>query len=199
MPNFAAMVCSLRESRNQTSTVTSRSRIYSSDDALNEDRLPLTLTMSEASHQGERVEEKGTTYPTEIPKQDSTTVVKREDPLPAVIQLPSKSPMEEQRPAPLSAQRSLTTQMESTRVSASLPRSYQKTDTARLTSVVTPRPFGSHSRGISSLPRSYTVKTCSQFIYSILMSKLLLYLCRRLSYVYLICTMYITCITQFLF
>ncbi|XP_028004845.2 LIM domain only protein 7 isoform X9 [Eptesicus fuscus] len=146
-----------RESRNQTSTITSRSRIYSSDDVLNEDKLPLTLTMSEASHQGERVEEKGTTYPAEIPKQDSTTVVKREDTLPAEIQLPSKSPTEEQRPASLSSQRSLTTQMESTRVSASLPRSYQKTDTARLTSVVTPRPFGSHSRGISSLPRSYTM------------------------------------------
>lgn len=146
-----------RESRNETSTITSRSRIYSSDDVLNEDKLPLTLTKSEASHQGERVEEKGTTYPTEIPKQDSTTVVKREDTLPAEIQLPSKSPTEEQRPASLSSQRSLTTQMESTRVSASLPRSYQKTDTARLTSVVTPRPFGSHSRGISSLPRSYTM------------------------------------------
>nr|KAF6368968.1 LIM domain 7 [Myotis myotis] len=145
-----------RESRNETSTITSRSRIYSSDDVLNEDKLPLTLTMSEASHQGERVEEKGTTFPTEIPKQDSTTVVKREDTLPAEIRLPSKSPTEEQRPASLSSQRSLTTQMESTRVSASLPRSYQKTDTARLTSVVTPRPFGSHSRGISSLPRSYT-------------------------------------------
>ncbi|ELK35750.1 LIM domain only protein 7 [Myotis davidii] len=145
-----------RESRNETSTITSRSRIYSSDDVLNEDKLPLTLTMSEASHQGERVEEKGTTFPTEIPKQDSTTVVKREDTLPAEIRLPSESPTEEQRPASLSSQRSLTTQMESTRVSASLPRSYQKTDTARLTSVVTPRPFGSHSRGISSLPRSYT-------------------------------------------
>ncbi|XP_014399565.1 PREDICTED: LIM domain only protein 7 isoform X5 [Myotis brandtii] len=147
----------LRESRNETSTITLRSRIYSSDDVLSEDKLPLTLTMSEASHQGERVEEKGTTYPTEIPKQDSTTVVKREDTLPAEIRLPSKSPTEEQRPASLSSQRSLTTQMESTRVSASLPRSYQKTDTARLTSVVTPRPFGSHSRGISSLPRSYTM------------------------------------------
>ncbi|XP_059540841.1 LIM domain only protein 7 isoform X13 [Myotis daubentonii] len=146
-----------RESRNETSTITSRSRIYSSDDVLNEDKLPLTLTMSEASHQGERVEEKGTTFPTEIPKQDSTTVVKREAPLPAEIRLPSKSPTEEQHPASLSSQRSLTTQMESTRVSASLPRSYQKTDTARLTSVVTPRPFGSHSRGISSLPRSYTM------------------------------------------
>ncbi|XP_070265027.1 LIM domain only protein 7 isoform X7 [Myotis yumanensis] len=146
-----------RESRNETSTITSRSRIYSDDDVLNEDKLPLTLTMSEPSHQGERVEEKGTTYPTEIPKQDSTTVVKREDTLPAEVRLPSKSPTEEQRPASLSSQRSLTTQMESTRVSASLPRSYQKTDTARLTSVVTPRPFGSHSRGISSLPRSYTM------------------------------------------
>uniref|UniRef100_G1P080 LIM domain 7 n=1 Tax=Myotis lucifugus TaxID=59463 RepID=G1P080_MYOLU len=146
-----------RGSRNETSTITSRSRIYSSDDVLSEDKLPLTLTMSEASHQGERVEEKGTTYPTEIPKQDSTTVVKREDTLPAEVRLPSKSPTEEQRPASLSSQRSLTTQMESTRVSASLPRSYQKTDTARLTSVVTPRPFGSHSRGISSLPRSYTM------------------------------------------
>ncbi|XP_016071920.1 PREDICTED: LIM domain only protein 7 [Miniopterus natalensis] len=146
-----------RESRNQTSTVTSSERICSSSDVLDEDKLPLTLTMSEASHQSERGEAKGTTYPTEIPKQDSTTFVKREDTLTAEIQLPSASPTEEQRPASLSSQRSLTTQMESTRVSASLPRSYQKTDTARLTSVVTPRPFGSQSRGISSLSRSYTM------------------------------------------
>lgn len=173
--------------------------MYSSDDVLNEDKLPLTLTMSETSHQGERGEEKGTTYPTEIPKQDSTTVVKREDTPAAAIRLPSKSPTEEQRPAPWSSQRSLTTPMELTRVSASLPRSYQKTDTARLTSVVTPRPFGSHSRGISSLPRSYTVKTRSQFIYSILTSKLLVHLCRSLSYVYLMCKMYITYRMQFLF
>lgn len=146
-----------RESRNQTSIVTSSERICSSSDVLDEDKLPLTLTMSEASHQSERGEAKGTTYPTEIPKQDSTTFVKREDTLTAEIQLPSASPTEEQRPASLSSQRSLTTQMESTRVSASLPRSYQKTDTARLTSVVTPRPFGSQSRGISSLSRSYTM------------------------------------------
>ncbi|KAG8137653.1 hypothetical protein E2320_004902 [Naja naja] len=43
------------------------------------------------------------------------------------------------------------------RVSASLSRSYQKADTARLTSVVTPRPFGAPMRGISSLPRSFTM------------------------------------------
>ncbi|XP_036106100.1 LIM domain only protein 7 isoform X4 [Molossus molossus] len=146
-----------RESRNQASAVTSRRRMYSYEDELNEDKLPPTLTMSEASHQSERVEEKGKTYPAEIPKQDSTTFVKREDTLTAETQLPSRSLAEEQRPASLASQPSLTTQMESTRVSASLPRSYQKSDTARLTSVVTPRPFGSQSRGISSLPRSYTM------------------------------------------
>nr|XP_058898024.1 LIM domain only protein 7 isoform X6 [Kogia breviceps] len=146
-----------RESPNQMSTVTSRRRLYSSDDGVNEEKHPPMLTMSEASSQNERVEEKGTTYPTEIPKQDSTTFAKREATITAEVQLPSKSPMEEQRPISLSSQHSLNTQMELTRVSATLPRSYQKTDAARLTSVVTPRPFGTQSRGISSLPRSYTM------------------------------------------
>ncbi|KAM8750104.1 LIM domain only protein 7 isoform 9-T9 [Acanthopagrus schlegelii] len=39
------------------------------------------------------------------------------------------------------------------RVSASLPRSYQRSDSARLTSVVTPRPFGTQPSRLSSLPR----------------------------------------------
>ncbi|KAM4699830.1 LIM domain only protein 7 isoform 2-T2 [Discoglossus pictus] len=43
------------------------------------------------------------------------------------------------------------------RVSASLPRSYQKTDTSRLSSVITPRPFGIQSKGITPLPRSFTL------------------------------------------
>ncbi|XP_044783163.2 LIM domain only protein 7 isoform X11 [Bubalus bubalis] len=146
-----------RESQNQMSTVMSRRRLYSFDDGLNEEKLPPVLPMPEAYSQSERVEEKGATYPTEIPKQDSTTFVKREATLTAEVQFPSRSPVEEQRPASLLSQHSLNTQMESTRVSATLPRSYQKTDAARLTSVVTPRPFGSQSRGISSLPRSYTM------------------------------------------
>ncbi|XP_068840394.1 LIM domain only protein 7 [Capricornis sumatraensis] len=144
-----------RESQNQMSTVTSRRRLYSFDDGLNEEKLPPVLPMPEAYSQSERAEEKGTTYPTEIPKQDSTTFAKRE--VTAEVRFPSRSPVEEQRPASLSSQHSLNTQMELTRVSATLPRSYQKTDAARLTSVVTPRPFGSQSRGISSLPRSYTM------------------------------------------
>lgn len=146
-----------RESRNQTSTVTLRRRLHSFDDILHEEMLSPTRTMSEASYQSERVEEEGTAYSTEIPKQDATTCAKREDAAAADIHLPSKSPIEEQRPDSFSSQPSLTTQRESTRVSASLPRSYQKTDTARLTSVVTARPFGSQARGISSLPRSYTM------------------------------------------
>ncbi|XP_029980527.1 LIM domain only protein 7 isoform X3 [Sphaeramia orbicularis] len=43
------------------------------------------------------------------------------------------------------------------RVSASLPRSYQRSDSARLTSVVTPRPFGTQPSRISSLPRAVTM------------------------------------------
>ncbi|XP_049341295.1 LIM domain only protein 7 isoform X9 [Astyanax mexicanus] len=43
------------------------------------------------------------------------------------------------------------------RVSASLPRSYQRSDSARLTSVVTPRPFGIQTNRIASLPRAYTL------------------------------------------
>lgn len=80
-------------------------------------------------------------------------------------QIPSKSLSEKQSSAPLSTHHSVNAQTGSARVSASLPRSYQKTDTSRLTSVVTPRPFGVHTRGISSLPRSFTVKTSFFLMY----------------------------------
>lgn len=85
-----------------------------------------------------------------LPKQEGSAT--REAPA------PSKSPAEEQSSTLLSTRYSVNAQTGSAQVSASLPRSYQKTDTSRLTSVVTPRPFGVHSRGISSLPRSLTVK-----------------------------------------
>uniref|UniRef100_A0A8L0DNT0 LIM domain 7a n=1 Tax=Oncorhynchus mykiss TaxID=8022 RepID=A0A8L0DNT0_ONCMY len=55
----------------------------------------------------------------------------------------------EQKPVPPSV----------SRVSASLPRSYMKSDSARLTSGITPRPFGSQSTCVASLPRAYTVST----------------------------------------
>ncbi|XP_036829909.1 LIM domain only protein 7 isoform X10 [Oncorhynchus mykiss] len=42
------------------------------------------------------------------------------------------------------------------RVSASLPRSYMRSDSARLNSVFMPRPFGSQSTSVASLPPAYT-------------------------------------------
>nr|XP_045001035.1 LIM domain only protein 7 isoform X5 [Jaculus jaculus] len=140
-----------RESQNQTSMVTSRRRMYSSVDALDDEEFLPRLAGSEATHQSERLAEKGTVHPTEMPKEDSPAFTKRQDSAAAEVPLPPKSLEEERLQAPLS------TRTESTRVSASLPRSYQKTDTARLTSVVTARPFGAQSRGISSLPRSFTM------------------------------------------
>nr|XP_048277683.1 LIM domain only protein 7 isoform X14 [Myodes glareolus] len=230
-----------RESRVLNST----RRMYSADDALDDEVLLPTVTLSETSYQRERLGDQATVYPAETAKEDST-FAKRQDSVAAEIQLPSHIP-EEQRPDPLSAvephqaplssaephqaslysaephqgplssaeplqgplsseephlgplssaephqaplssaephqgplssaephqvslssvaqrpvslsfQQSLSTRGESTRISASLPRSYQKADTARLTSVVTARPFGTQSRGISSLPRSYTM------------------------------------------
>ncbi|MEQ2178003.1 hypothetical protein GOODEAATRI_009534 [Goodea atripinnis] len=50
------------------------------------------------------------------------------------------------------------------RVSASLPRSYQRSDSARLTSVVAPRPFGTQASHISSLSRAYTENFCEMRI-----------------------------------
>lgn len=51
------------------------------------------------------------------------------------------------------------------RVSSSLPRSYQRSDGARLTSVVAPRPFGTQPSRITSLSRAFTVSTRSFYNY----------------------------------
>uniref|UniRef100_A0A3B3C3S5 LIM domain 7a n=1 Tax=Oryzias melastigma TaxID=30732 RepID=A0A3B3C3S5_ORYME len=51
---------------------------------------------------------------------------------------------------------------ELSRVSSSLPKSYQRSDSSRLTSVVTPRPFGTQSSRISSLPRVQTMDNSHQ-------------------------------------
>ncbi|XP_065482813.1 LIM domain only protein 7 isoform X12 [Caloenas nicobarica] len=76
---------------------------------------------------------------------------------------PPKGLAEEQSSALLSTRYSVNAQTGSAQVSASLLRSYQKADTSRLTSVVTPRPFGVHSRGISSLPRSFTMDDTQKY------------------------------------
>lgn len=119
-----------------------------------------------ASHSPE--EQRLAHSPSEEPRQASVSSAEpHQAPLlstePRRTPLPSEEPHQAslsstlQRPSSLSSQQSWSTRAESTRISASLPRSYQRTDTARLTSVVTARPFGTSSRGISSLPRSYTM------------------------------------------
>ncbi|XP_006519242.1 LIM domain only protein 7 isoform X10 [Mus musculus] len=119
-----------------------------------------------ASHSPE--EQRLAPSPSEEPRQASgSSAEPHQAPLlstePRRTPLPSEEPHQAslsstlQRPSSLSSQQSWSTRAESTRISASLPRSYQRTDTARLTSVVTARPFGTSSRGISSLPRSYTM------------------------------------------
>ncbi|XP_076786736.1 LIM domain only protein 7 isoform X4 [Arvicanthis niloticus] len=266
----------LQDRESRSSTITSRRRIYSSDDILDDGVFPPTATLSETRYQSERLEDKARAHPTEMLKEDSTTFANREDSVAAEIQLASHIPEEQrlapspsaeprqaslssaeshqallpsaephqaplsseethqapllsteprqvplpsaeprqaplsaaepcqapllsteprqaplpsaephqaplvsteprqaplsaaeprqaslssalQRPSSLYSQQSWSTRGESTRISASLPRSYQRSDTARLTSVVTARPFGTSSRGISSLPRSYTM------------------------------------------
>ncbi|XP_057191326.1 LIM domain only protein 7 isoform X17 [Triplophysa rosa] len=51
-----------------------------------------------------------------------------------------------------------TKQPGSDRVSAFLPKSYQRSDSSRLTSVVTPRPFGTQANRVTSLPRTFMVE-----------------------------------------
>ncbi|XP_039601295.1 LIM domain only protein 7 isoform X11 [Polypterus senegalus] len=64
---------------------------------------------------------------------------------------------EEQSSLSLYTHSSMDTKPGAARVSASLPRSYQRSDSSRITSVVAPRPFGTQSSKISSLPRSFTM------------------------------------------
>ncbi|XP_072478367.1 LIM domain only protein 7 isoform X21 [Notamacropus eugenii] len=152
-----------REIRNQESSSHRQKtfdpeRMYSSnDEVFNETKVSPASTLTRDSYLDEG-REKEVTYGIESGKETSASLPKMEDYGTAEIQVPSQSLTEKQSSvSALSSNHSLSTQMGPTRVSASLPRSYQKTDTSRLTSVVTPRPFGSQSRGISSLPRSYTM------------------------------------------
>ncbi|XP_036612145.1 LIM domain only protein 7 isoform X2 [Trichosurus vulpecula] len=152
-----------REIRNQESNSHRQKsfdleRMYSSnDEVFNETKVSPEPALTREGYLNEG-KEKEVTYGTESGKESSSSLPKMEDYGTAEIQVPSQSLTEKQSSASaLSSNHSLSTQMGPARISASLPRSYQKTDTSRLTSVVTPRPFGSQSRGISSLPRSYTM------------------------------------------
>ncbi|NWS99018.1 LMO7 protein, partial [Mionectes macconnelli] len=126
------------------------------DDVFSEEKAPSTWSAAKDYHLEEdnscSTKDSRSEYVSQLPKENlpESSAAQETPALP-------KSLAEEQSSALLSTRYSVNAQTGSAQVSASLPRTYQKTDTSRLTSVVTPRPFGVHSRGISSLPRSFTM------------------------------------------
>ncbi|NXG81527.1 LMO7 protein, partial [Stercorarius parasiticus] len=132
------------------------------DDVFSEEKAPSTRSAAK-----DYLLEEDTSYSTKDSKSAYATQPRKEN-LPESsaareAPAPPKSLAEEQSSTLLSTRYSVNAQTGSAQVSASLPRSYQKTDTSRLTSVVTPRPFGVHSRGISSLPRSFTMDDTQKY------------------------------------
>uniref|UniRef100_A0A8C8BIT1 LIM domain 7 n=1 Tax=Otus sunia TaxID=257818 RepID=A0A8C8BIT1_9STRI len=132
------------------------------DDVFSEEAAPSTRSAAK-----DYLLEEDSSYSTKDSKNAYAAQLRKENPLESSAAhgahtLP-KSLAEEQSSAPLSTRYSMNAQSGSAQVSASLPRSYQKTDTSRLTSVVTPRPFGVQSRGISSLPRSFTMDDAQKY------------------------------------
>ncbi|NXY41579.1 LMO7 protein, partial [Ceuthmochares aereus] len=135
--------------------------------SLNDDVFPEEKAPSTQSAAKDSLLEEDTSHSSKDSKSAYATQLHKEN-LPedlAAHEAPAlpKSLAEEQSSALLSTRYSMNAQTGSAQVSASLPRSYQKTDTSRLTSVVTPRPFGVHSRGISSLPRSFTMDDAQKY------------------------------------
>ncbi|XP_058687159.1 LIM domain only protein 7 isoform X10 [Poecile atricapillus] len=138
------------------------------DDVFSEEKAPSTAAKDWSAAKDYRLEEDASystkdsrsVYTTQPPKENlPESTAAREAPAPPE----SLAQEREQSPALLSTRHSVNAQTGSAQVSASLPRTYQKTDTSRLTSVVTPRPFGVHSRGISSLPRSFTMDDAQKY------------------------------------
>ncbi|NXC33638.1 LMO7 protein, partial [Campylorhamphus procurvoides] len=132
------------------------------DDVFSEEKAPSTWSAAK-----DYLSEEDTSYSTKDSKSEYASQPPKEN-LPessTAREAPAlpKSLAEEQSSALLSTRYSVNAQTGSAQVSASLPRTYQKTDTSRLTSVVTPRPFGVHSRGISSLPRSFTMDDTQKY------------------------------------
>ncbi|XP_053791418.1 LIM domain only protein 7 isoform X3 [Vidua chalybeata] len=136
------------------------------DDVFSEEKAPSTAAKDWSAAKDYHLEE-DTSYSTKDSKSMYTTQPPKDNLPESSAAQEAPAPPEglerEQSPALLSTRYSVNAQTGSAQVSASLPRTYQKTDTSRLTSVVTPRPFGVHSRGISSLPRSFTMDDAQKY------------------------------------
>ncbi|KAJ8282545.1 hypothetical protein COCON_G00050640 [Conger conger] len=70
---------------------------------------------------------------------------------------PIGRPAGEKSPGPLQSLHSMDTKPTAAQVSASLPRSNRRSDSSRLASVVSPRPFGTQSTRISPVSRAFTM------------------------------------------
>ncbi|NWT95258.1 LMO7 protein, partial [Urocynchramus pylzowi] len=163
-------LCSLREARDQDSYEQQKQELtwgYSlNDDVFSEEKAPSTAAKDWSAAKDYHLVE-DTSYSTKDSNSVYTTQPPKEN-LPessaaGEAPAPPQGLEREQSPTLLSTRYSVNAQTGSAQVSASLPRTYQKTDTSRLTSVVTPRPFGVHSRGISSLPRSFTMDDAQKY------------------------------------
>ncbi|NWV48299.1 LMO7 protein, partial [Daphoenositta chrysoptera] len=165
-------LCSHREERDQDSYEQQKQEhnwAYSlNDDVFSEEKAPSTAAKDWSAAKDYRLEEDAS-YSTRDSRSVYATRAPKESLLESSAAGEAPAPPEslaeerEQSPALLSTRYSVNAQTGSAQVSASLPRTYQKTDTSRLTSVVTPRPFGVHSRGISSLPRSFTMDDAQKY------------------------------------
>ncbi|NWU55508.1 LMO7 protein, partial [Dromas ardeola] len=163
---YCNALCPHREDRDQDSYRQRKHEhrwTYSlNDDVFSEEKAPSTRSAAK-----DYLLEEDTSYSTKDSKSAYATQLRKENPPESSAAreapAPPKSLAEEQSSALLSTRYSVNAQTGSAQVSASLPRSYQRTDTSRLTSVVTPRPFGVHSRGISSLPRSFTMDETQKY------------------------------------
>ncbi|XP_031145207.1 LIM domain only protein 7 isoform X13 [Sander lucioperca] len=140
-----------------TSTITPTSRSF-----FHSSQSPAAAAAAAAPLQRSPVSERTGTVKTEettTTVSSSSSLQKVPEPRPSLLRTqtevgaPSSGSLYKQKPKPSS--------MEPkppgvSQVSASLPRSYQRSDSARLTSVITPRPFGTQSSRLTSLPRAAT-------------------------------------------
>ncbi|XP_041115672.1 LIM domain only protein 7 isoform X4 [Polyodon spathula] len=144
---------------------TSNRSLYASSEDVFTDEKPVSKTLRERSYtvevdtpyssQKSEVTRSTPAYPQ---KDDATITAKAVQSNSSVSkaagsQHTSQSLSEEQSSVSLYTHNSMDTKPEVARVSASLLRSYQRPDSTRLTSIVAPRPFGTQSNRVSSLPR----------------------------------------------
>ncbi|MGH0126841.1 UNVERIFIED_CONTAM: hypothetical protein FKN15_007162, partial [Acipenser sinensis] len=138
--------------------------LYASNEEVFTDEKPMSKTLRERSYTVEvdtpyssQNSEVTRSTPAYHPQKDDATITATTSTSKAAQSNSSVSEAagsQEQSSVSLCVHNSMDTRPGVARVSASLPRSYQRPDSTRLTSIVAPRPFGTQSNRVSSLPRA---------------------------------------------